>query len=44
MNPAQVFIEDGHSRGVTFNFGFWIEEKGDHGGFFNPKSEIQNPK
>jgi len=26
-------------------FGFWIEEKGDHSRFFNPKSKIiQNPK
>jgi len=24
------------------DFRFWIEEKGHHGGFFNPKSKIQN--
>jgi len=38
-----LFVPDDQSRGVEESIlDFGIEEKGDHCGFFNPKSKIQN--
>ncbi|MGO9273507.1 MAG: hypothetical protein ACLQOO_25270, partial [Terriglobia bacterium] len=48
--PLASAIQDDQSRGARrqflildiLDFRFWIEERGDHSGFFNPKSKIQN--